>query len=849
MRHANSSTKKLFLLAFTALLFVGATATDVQAQVTRKAMKIAARCEKGIQRANKRLLKLEARHAVACESDPDSRKCRKLTKQVRNAALELGTQRASRPCQRACGETLPLFKTDNARNLACAASSEVYPSLNPYDLNGDKCVDESDLSAMREQSRCKKNCSGDLNGDGRVTKQDFNILRKHFDPSCNLTKNTPTPTPTATSTPTKTPIVTPTPKVTATPVVTPTPLPVLEACAGYEAEGIFPVSNYDRALLCPPAHARVIYVSTDGSDDNDGLSSSKPIRTLEKAMSLIGDQPSGDWIVLRRGDTWFGERFGVLRARETRGHAGISADQPLVFSAYGEGIQRPRVVGNGQSVFQIWGHPTRPDFGYVTVSGLHLKTAPGTGGSGFRLLSGARDIVLEDNVVEGFKDNIIIQGGDDPAEHFHRVLLVGNLVLDSASNPGPGGHSSGIFVTRAEGVVLEGNLFDHNGWAGSRDTGLDPSLIVGCTDTNDDGAPVVFNPTTGYIDACPPGDEPIYAGTEKATIFNHNLYLQGESYPAVVRENVITRASSHGIQARSGGWLEGNVFARNPLNAFVAGNAIDPIFTSTMRYNVVLEGLDINADTPRGFGLSHNNAYDSLIEQNIIANMHPSATQNNNIALEFLCQNAPSATAFVGQFNCSSRAERNIVYHWTDVTGRGNAMSFALTDAVVPYGPITVSRNIIEKLGAPGSGHLVSIKKNLDSIVDAGDRLKFASNHYTHARVFDSGSHGGRFETGLEGSAIYFSTWRSDYEPTATASSSIAFPDSCRTLATYFDDVILGNVDNDNCSIMHDDELFDAFLNYMREHKNRLAPDERLNATAINNYIREGFGEREVELQ
>ncbi len=64
-----------------------------------------------------------------------------------------------------------------------------------------------------------------------------------------------------------------------------------------------------------------IYVSTSGSDDNDGLSEKTPIRTLRKATVLA---QYGDGILLKRGDMW----------REP-----ISCRSGVTYSAYGEGVK------------------------------------------------------------------------------------------------------------------------------------------------------------------------------------------------------------------------------------------------------------------------------------------------------------------------------------------------------------------------------------------------------------------------------------------------------------------------------------------------------------------------------
>lgn len=72
---------------------------------------------------------------------------------------------------------------------------------------------------------------------------------------------------------------------------------------------------------------KAVYVSNEGSDDNDGLSPEKPFATLEG--TLKADLKPGDVIFLRRGDMWRSNGFKV--------------ESGLTISAYGNG-QKPIVT-------------------------------------------------------------------------------------------------------------------------------------------------------------------------------------------------------------------------------------------------------------------------------------------------------------------------------------------------------------------------------------------------------------------------------------------------------------------------------------------------------------------------
>ena len=72
----------------------------------------------------------------------------------------------------------------------------------------------------------------------------------------------------------------------------------------------------------------IYYVASDGNDANDGLSTEKPIKSIDKINSL--DLQSGDCILFRRGDTWRGN---------------IKAREGVTYSAYGKGA-KPNIFGS-----------------------------------------------------------------------------------------------------------------------------------------------------------------------------------------------------------------------------------------------------------------------------------------------------------------------------------------------------------------------------------------------------------------------------------------------------------------------------------------------------------------------
>ncbi len=644
------------------------------------------------------------------------------------------------------------------------------------------------------------------------------------------------------------------------------------ACPNFEVEKIYPVSAFDGTNVCPSDDTRMLYVSTSGSDDNDGLSPETAFFTPKKAVDLAvsirnGQAGTKDWVVLKRGDEWRGDDAPLGIIRPDRAEVGQSKTDRLVITAYGDGATeglRPHLRGDGRTILNLWNNADAPDAGYLTVSGLKMSTAPGTGGTGFRLLYGyVKDIVIEDNEIRGFGVGIISQGGnltDNPNAFFDKVLIQNNVIADTASSPGPGGHSQNAFISGTKSLIIRNNIIDHGGWAGSRDNGLDPTLIVRCNDNEGNRVTVDHN-DVGYIDACPAESNPVFAGTESATIFNHNLYLQAGGFPALVVENIITRAASHGTQARSGGRIERNIYARNPLAAFVAGGALNPSYTnpplnaypvpldsaSSMINNVVLEGNDINTGLDRGFGFTHNGAYNNHMGGNLFANLIPTSGQYNNSAIDVLCGGGEYSTPE----GCSGKVVNNVVYNWSSENGRGGALSFNLNQDFGPY-RMKVSNNTFQKRAGHSGSSMVGFKGNRDSIYDAGNRVRFSNNSYIHSDIFtgDADNYqatGAQFALGGGEDPVNYSEWLNVFEDNAQGFTESSFTDPCRTLATYYDDVVLGNLDNDNCALMHDDDMFDDFMSLLKSSKNRFTPNPDLNSLAILNYIRAGFDMSQVE--
>ncbi|MBN2717771.1 MAG: hypothetical protein JXX14_18120 [Deltaproteobacteria bacterium] len=328
------------------------------------------------------------------------------------------------------------------------------------------------------------------------------------------------------------------------------------------------------------ADSLVIYVSaSQGKDSNDGLSPNTPVQTLAHGASLMRDG-ANDFLLLRRGDTWRGESLG-------RFFSGQDADHPLVISSYGDSTDRPRVEINTNFI----DHNGKPR-SYVSVVGLELVSYPkipndpeydGETGGGFRYVGYGSDLLIEDcRLVYG---ELVVQSYGE-GQFYENVTVRRNVIERSYHIDTCGQNNafrpSGMYSSHVHGLVIEENVFDHNGW-------------------NEENVP----------SAC-------------ATMYNHNMYLNADDL--VVRGNIIARASSMGIKMRSDETgdadtllFENNLFVDGEIGLGIGGNTEEPHrFTNVVIRDNVFSQVGLSMPTDREFAwlLDVSDVRDAEIENN-----------------------------------------------------------------------------------------------------------------------------------------------------------------------------------------------------------------------------------------
>ena len=143
--------------------------------------------------------------------------------------------------------------------------------------------------------------------------------------------------------------------------------------------------------------------------------------------------------------------------------------------------------------------------------------------------AGGGNILIEDCQFSYFDTNIVIQCTDGPS--ITNVAIRRNIVTDSYCTVG---HSQGAFLAGIDGLLLEENVFDRNGWNTA-----------------------VMGPVTSEGQ------------------FNHNVYEQATcTGTIIVRGNISANTTDNDLMIRSGGTIVNNLCI-NGQNGIIVGNADD----------------------------------------------------------------------------------------------------------------------------------------------------------------------------------------------------------------------------------------------------------------------------------
>ena len=495
------------------------------------------------------------------------------------------------------------------------------------------------------------------------------------------------------------------------------------ACEPLEGRQLFSVS-YDAAgftVVTPESGDRVVFVSSSsGSDSNTGFSASAPIKTIAKAKTLMRAN-TGDQLQLKRGDTFY-ESFGYWAK------GGASADEPMVIGAYGTG-NRP-VVATGTDMALAVGSSSGKVVNHLVVQGIKFyankrdPTNPAfTGGyngnEGLRLLAQTNDTLIEDVGIDGYTTNITASSYFGPASN---IRIRRSQITDAYNLQG---HASGLYVEHVDGLLLEENTFDHNGW----DTGVSGAV---------------------------------------ATMYNHGAYIKESVTGFVARGNLFSNSASHGLQARSGGVIENNTFLNNPIGlsyGLVNGSPVTAGGVSGRVTGNLFEGTNTINGAVRGYGMEIGNTKrggNTVVSGNVFHNA--SAVNGYAIALNY-GSGVTNQSQAVGVNDLT--IEDNVVYNWY----RGVYINTAMKGGGSGYNAINnvkIRDNDFQRIQSQTVLYVGS--------AFSSGQIALSGNRY------NSSAGGVLINTGT--AANKFSSWGAVNDSTS-ADASASYSDASRTVGSY----------------------------------------------------------------
>lgn len=395
-----------------------------------------------------------------------------------------------------------------------------------------------------------------------------------------------------------------------------------------------PQDDQGWSILNPSSDSRLIYVdSVNGNDSSArtysisdreiGLNPQEPtgnIKAFKSISAAFGKLRNGqpDWILLKAGGVW--EEPLALRN-------GRSPDERQVATTWGYGPRPELRTGSKKGILnaqltnaaiigiRFWAHTRDPDSPYFT-------DYEGTNGFSFftRVPDDPRqvsDILIEDCHFHSYTNNVLTSHYREGAKPLTRFVIRRTIISRNFSTTR---HSQGLYFggsgqPQAANILLEQNIFDHNGW---RKQNLDGSI------SRTDG---------------------------QATIFNHNTYFSSAS-GVIFKENIFIRPSSIGNKWTSstsgeskGIVIDNNLYIDGEVGISMGGNTSGPLrFSDIIIRNNVFTDIGRTQPTNRNlaWGLEASDWDRGIIKSNLFINQENSNVTNTwaiNIRAESKAQN------------------------------------------------------------------------------------------------------------------------------------------------------------------------------------------------------------------
>jgi len=493
------------------------------------------------------------------------------------------------------------------------------------------------------------------------------------------------------------------------------------------------------SILEPSKDSRIVYVSDSAGQDASGATydSASPevgadpfnptgsvsaFKTITAALGAVrSDYP--DWVLLKRGDTW-------TISSSISAKSGRSAEERFLIAAYGPGPDRPLIRTGTQEGLRFW-----KNVQFAAVTGLHFyangRDPDGPDFVGFANVgtpSGftcwaedptpTRTILIEDCAFDFFSNNVV-QGPASPRDIVVRRSIITNNY--SASS-----HSQGMY-SKGASILLEENLFDHNGWY-----------------------------KQSYVQL---NDQ----AEGQATFFNHNTYFT-DTNQTIFRRNLFLRASSIG-----------NKFTANPEGGSDQIMAEDVLLDDNFYVEGEI-GVSAGGNTDNGDGHRFKNF---IIVNNVLMSIGRARPTNRSLGWGIDVNDweggrvARNVFSLIGDAQVKNIYAVNLIGHSTNVEVADNVM----------YG-MDATQSAVKVDGDPKSQ--ITISGNELQFV--GTQMRFVDTDYTAAGTFANNTYYTDATAApftVNGNAVDFTAWQAAVGDPGAQVQKLGYSEPNRSVESY----------------------------------------------------------------
>ena len=333
-------------------------------------------------------------------------------------------------------------------------------------------------------------------------------------------------------------------------------------------------------------------------------------------------EPNSNWLLFERGYEY--DDLGQVVSRETFGEDPL---HPVHITSWGEG-EKPII----NSEIKVWQKQSEN----IVLSDLHLK-------GGFNGLTG-KNILLED--IEFTQTSAAIQHAEGVTiRHTEFYDIFYEEIREGFEDWAPHSHrTGGLYVGNVDGVLLEDVVVSHTGW----EEGYDPN---------------------GSADYGQPPSQ-----------YSHNIYIQRDVTDFTFRDSISAEAASFGLHAKSGGFLDGNLFFENNAGFSAFGGNSDGYDNAIGNYSLILDNITTSGAHKEAYqiGALANGFYSAGNDSSLVGNVLTHLADPNNPD-DLTDKEFNSGT---GLYLRDPFYDDTIIYNWHGARDERNGLSEGLNQNV-----------------------------------------------------------------------------------------------------------------------------------------------------------------------